>query len=97
MKPDGSLGLAAWSDSDYAGLYKVDPMEDETSAQSRMGYIIKLGGCMLTCKSQLISSICLATAEAEYYSLSQCLRAMIPIRSTLEELTSNLRVTEVLR
>jgi hypothetical protein len=57
-----------------------------------MGYIIKLGGCMLVCKSQLISSICLATAEAEYYSLSHCLRALIPIKRTLEELANNLEL-----
>ena len=43
-------------------------------------------------KSQLIQPICLATAEAEYYSLSHCLRTLIPIRRTLEELTRNLRV-----
>jgi len=43
------------------------------------------------------SSICLATAEAEYYSLSHCLRALIPIRRTLEELVANLGVSHDLR
>ncbi|CAB9518123.1 expressed unknown protein [Seminavis robusta] len=37
-----------------------------------MGYIISLGGCPLVWKSKLLSSVCLATAEAEYYSLSHC-------------------------
>jgi hypothetical protein len=62
-----------------------------------MGYIIKLGGCMLVCKSQLISSICLATDEAEYFSLSHCLRGLIPIKRTLEELTTNLGLSLELR
>jgi hypothetical protein len=59
--------------------------------------IIKLGGCMLACKSQLISSICLTTAEAEYKSLSHCLRARIPIKRTLIELASNLGLSVELK
>ena len=97
MNPDGTLELNSHSDSDMAGLYKTEPMEDPNSARSRMGYIIFLGGCPLIWKSQLISSICLATAEAEYYSLSRCLRALIPIRRTLEELVDKLGIDSTLR
>lgn len=97
MKPDGTLSLNCMSDADFAGLYKVDPHEDVSSAQSRMGYIISLGGCPLVWKSQLISSVCLATAEAEYYSLSHCLRTLIPIRRVLEELCKNLKLPLELR
>ena len=82
MTPDGTLALDCYSDSDFCGLFKVDPIEDKSSAKSRMGYVIKLGGCPLVWKSQLISCVCLATAEAEYYSLSHCLRALLPIRRT---------------
>ena len=92
MKPDGTLALNCWSDADFAGLYKVDPLEDVSSAKSRMGYLIKLGGCIVAAKSQLISCVCLATAEAEYYSLSNCLRVLLPIRRTLEEMATNLEV-----
>ena len=97
MKPNGTLELNSHSDSDLAGLYKTDPMEDPNSARSRMGYIISLGGCPLVWKSQLIGSICLATAEAEYYSLSRCLRTLIPIRRTLEEVVAALGINETLR
>jgi hypothetical protein len=97
VRPDGTLSLDCSSDSDFAGLYQVDPMEDLSSAKSRMGFIIKLGGCPLVWKSQLIPSICLATAEAEYYSLSHCLRVLLPIRRTLEELAINLDMPTELR
>jgi Reverse transcriptase (RNA-dependent DNA polymerase) len=90
MKPDGTLTLTSHADSDFAGLFKVDPAEDKSSAKSRMGYIISLGGCMLVTKSQLIEPACLSTTEAEYYSLSSCLKALIPIKRTLEELAHNL-------
>ena len=62
-----------------------------------MGYIISLAGCPLVWKSQLIGCICLATAEAEHYSLSRCLRALIPIRRTLAELVENLGISSSLR
>ena len=92
MQPDGTLALNCWSDADFAGLYNVDPPEEASSARSRMGYLIKLGGCVIVSKSQLISCVCLATAEAEYYSLSHCLRVLLPIRRTLEELARYLEV-----
>jgi hypothetical protein len=92
MKPDNTLALDSHSDADFAGLYKVDPMEDPSSAKSRMGYVIKLSGCPLIWRSQLIDSTCLATTEAEYYSLSHCLRTLIPIRRLLEELADNLEL-----
>ena len=40
----------------------------------------------------MISSICLATTEAECYSLSHCLQVLLPICCTLEELATNLGV-----
>jgi hypothetical protein len=92
MRPNGTLQINCYSDADFSGLYGSDPNQEESSAKSRMGYIISMGGCPLVWKSQLIQPICLATAEAEYYSLSHCLRTLIPIRRTLEELTHNLRV-----
>ena len=85
------------SDSDFAGLWNVDPPEDKDSARSRMGYIITLGGCTIAIKSKLIESICLATTEAEYYSLSHCLRALIPIRRLLEETADNVGVSPEIR
>ena len=92
VTPTGKLTLDCWSDSDFAGLYNYDPPEDASSAKSRMACIIKLRGCPLVVKSQLISSICLATAQAEYYSLSHCLRAMLPIRRVLEEIDEKLKI-----
>jgi hypothetical protein len=62
-----------------------------------MGYIISLGGCPLVWKSQLISCITLATAESEYYSLSRCLRTLIPIIRILQDTTEILQVPEPTR
>ncbi|CAB9527592.1 Retrovirus-related Pol polyprotein from transposon [Seminavis robusta] len=90
MRPDGTLSISSMSDSDFAGLYNVDPVDDVSSAKSRMGYIISLGGCPLVWKSKVLSSVCLATAEAEYYCLSHCLRVLLPIREVLKEIVEHL-------
>lgn len=39
--------------------------------------------------------ICLSTAEAEYYALSQAMHAPIPVRSLLKEICTAIKVTDL--
>ena len=80
-----SFGISAYPDSDFAGLFQRDPDDSPSSAKSRSGYVIKFCACPLLWKSQLQPSIALSTSESEYYSLSQCIRSLLPIRSILLE------------
>ena len=80
-----TYGLTSFPDSDFAGLYKRDPDDSPSSANSRSGYIIKFCSCPLQWKSQLRPTIALSTSESEYYSLSQSMRALLPIKSLLLE------------
>ena len=96
-KPTSALKLDCFVDADFAGLYRVEKDESVDSAKSRSGYIIKLGGCPLICKSQLIPTICLSTAESEYYSLSQSMRALLPIQGLLTEFMRQVDVPANLR
>ena len=86
VKPNGNLNIEAYVDSDFGGLYGRDPDLDESSAKSRMGYIIKLSGCPLIWKSQLLPEITVSTLESEYSSCSLCLRAVLPLRRLLVEI-----------
>jgi hypothetical protein len=90
VRPTGSLDLDAFCDADFAGLYGKEPDTEPTAAKSRMGYIIKLGGCPLVWKSQLITEITLSTAESEYAALSSCMRVLIPVRRLLIELLNGI-------
>mgnify|MGYP000857262147 FL=1 len=96
-KPNSAIKLDCYVDADFAGLYKVEADESINSAKSRSGYIIKLGGCPLIWKSQLIPTICLSTAESEYYSLSQSMRALLPIQSLVSEFMERVEVPAHLR
>ncbi|KAI2499447.1 hypothetical protein MHU86_15031 [Fragilaria crotonensis] len=78
VKPTGTLNLDCYVDADFAGLHGRDPDRSPTSAKSRTGYIITLGGCPILWKSHLQSEISLSTLEAEYSALSSAMRTLLP-------------------
>ena len=71
--------LRCYVDADFAGLYKIEPAEDATSAKSRTGFIIFLGPCPLIWKSYLQTEVSLSTLEAEYSALSAATRVVLPL------------------
>ena len=97
VKQPHEMKLETYCDVDFYGLHRHDPDQSITSAKSRSGYIVKLAGCPLIWKSQLMHSIALSTAEAEYYSLSLAMRALLPLRSFLLEITTHVRMPPELR
>jgi hypothetical protein len=84
VKPTNTLQLDCYVNADFAGLYKRDPDASPTSAKSRLGFIISLGG-PLVWHSQLQLEISLSTLESEYSSLLQAMRTLLPICSLLLE------------
>jgi Reverse transcriptase (RNA-dependent DNA polymerase). len=92
IRRSDKLSLECFCDADFAGLYNHEPHHLSSSVMSRGAYIIKLSGCPLIWKSQLMPSICLSTAEAEYYSLSNALRALIPAKRLIEEMVKMLEL-----
>ena len=91
-----AIKLDCFADAAFAGLLKVEDGKSVDNAKSRAGYIIKLGGCTLVGKSELIPTICLSTAKSEYYSLSQSMRALLPIQSLVSEFMTLVNVPELL-
>ncbi|KAI2508990.1 hypothetical protein MHU86_5366 [Fragilaria crotonensis] len=92
VKPTGTLNLDCYVDADFAGLHGRDPDRSPTSAKSRTGYIITLGGCPILWKSHLQSEISLSTLEAEYSALSSAMRTLLPLRSMLQEVASGIKL-----
>jgi hypothetical protein len=92
VKPDGTLNLTCHVDADFAGLYHSEPDSIDTSAKSRMGYIIRLGGCPLLWKSKLILRIVLSTAKSEYFALQNAMQSVVHLRRLLLEITTVLAV-----
>ena len=78
--------LDAYCDADFAGLWGSEAADDPTCVKSRTGYVIMYEGCPVIWKSKLQSLIALSTMEAEYISLSMCMRDLIPLRRVLQDL-----------
>ena len=93
VKPNGTRDLDTWCDADFAGLYKRDPDTNPSSVKSRGAFIIFLSNVPLFWKTQLHSEITLSTTEAEYATLSMCLRTLLPIRHLLLQVTQALDVS----
>ncbi|KAI2511264.1 hypothetical protein MHU86_3046 [Fragilaria crotonensis] len=90
VTPTGDLSLDCYVDADFAGLHGRDPDHSDTSAKSRTGYIITLGGCPILWKSQLQTEISLSTLESEYSALSASMRTLLPLRDLLGEICKEL-------
>ena len=92
VRPTGDLTIDCYVDADFVGLHGRDPDYSPTSAKSRTGYIITLGGCPILWKSQLQTEISLSTLESEYSALSASMRTLLPLRAMLKEIVNALRL-----
>ncbi|KAI2513951.1 hypothetical protein MHU86_335 [Fragilaria crotonensis] len=92
VRPTGDLSIDCYVDADFAGLHGRDPDYEPSSAKSRTGYIITLGGCPILWKSKLQTEISLSTLESEYSALSASMRTLLPLRSLLSEVIAALRL-----
>ena len=87
MKPNKSKSLEVYADADFSGnWYKPTAADDASTAKSRSGYLVLYAGCPIIWSSRLQTQVALSTTEAEYISLSQSLREVIPIINLLKEL-----------
>jgi hypothetical protein len=75
---NGSVGLEAYTDADYAGSI-VD-------RRSTTGYCTFLGGNLVTWKSKKQSVVSRSSAEAEFRSMAQGICELLWLKSILEDL-----------
>ena len=80
------LRVDCYVDADFSGLFGRDPSSESSSAKSRTGFIIQIGGFPVVWLSKLQSCISLSTTEAEYAALSHVMRIIGPMRKLLLEI-----------
>ena len=83
-KFDTTKGIDVYADADFAGGQFNFNSHELGSALSQTGYIIKFANCPVCWVSKLQIEVALSTTEAEYISLSQSTRDLLPIRNTFE-------------
>ena len=92
MYPRNDKGLECFVDADFAGGWSTNESDDLASVYSRTGYIIKYKNCLILWASKLQYKISLSTTEAEYISLSQTIREIIPMMEHLKQLEKTLNI-----
>jgi hypothetical protein len=75
-------------DADFAGSWTINTSQNPSSVRSCSGYVITYASCPILWSSKLQTETALSTLEAEYISLSQSLRHLIPLHSILQEISS---------
>lgn len=75
---DSTVVLKAWTDADWG--------RDHDNRRSRSGYIVTLNDAPVLWRSKQQTATALSTTEAEFYSLSLCVREVIWLRMLLTEL-----------
>ena len=79
LKPQKSLNVDLYVDSDFAGLWNTEDQMDPTSVKSRSGWIFTIGGSPIAWVSKLQQEIALSTMEAEYVDLSMSMKDLLPL------------------
>ena len=76
---DGQLRMMAYADAEFGSL-------DQATRRSAGGYCVKLAGALIDwgCRFHRITSQ--STAESEYYTLSDCVNALLHLRQLFAEL-----------
>jgi hypothetical protein len=87
FKPDPKKGFKCYCDADFSGNWNREfaPANPSTT-KSQSGWIIFYAGCPISLASKLQSQIALSTTEAEYITMSQALRDIIPVKNLLQEM-----------
>jgi hypothetical protein len=82
-----SSELECYSDADFAGNWNTQEAEhNDSTEQSRTGYVIRYAGFLLIWGSRLQTEIALSSTESENISLSQSLRDVIYIIDLITEM-----------
>ena len=92
MYPKNDKVLECLVDADFAGGWLTNESYDPASVYSCAGYIIKYRDFPILWASKLQSEISLSTTEADYISLSQEMREIIPMMEHLEQLDKTLNI-----
>lgn len=80
-------GLVGYVDSDYAG--------DLDKRRSLTGYVFTIGGCAVSWKASLQTTVALSTTEAEYMAISEACKEAIWLRNLYGELCGNTSSTKI--
>jgi hypothetical protein len=85
--------MEMFADADFAGLWGAEKPTDSTSAESRSGNLITIGGTPVIWSSKMQTEIAPSTCEAEYIALSTAMKVLLPLRELFKSLSEALKIS----
>jgi hypothetical protein len=85
IKPTSNIGIDAFPDADFAGLYGYEDNNDPLCVFSRTGYVINVADCPIYWSSKLQTETATSTMEAEIIAFGSCCRGLFPIIALVDE------------
>ena len=80
--------LDLYAESDFAGLFQSDDVQDHISVKSWSGILLNFGNLPIHWSSKLQTEIAYSTLKSEYMSLSQGMRELAITRQLVQELNT---------
>ncbi|KAG8472960.1 hypothetical protein CXB51_035039 [Gossypium anomalum] len=80
-------GLIGYVDADFAG--------DLDRKRSLTGYVFTIGGCAISWKATLQTTVALSTTEAEYMAITEACKEAIWLKGLFSELNEDLQISTV--
>jgi hypothetical protein len=87
--PDPDKGFKCYCDANFSGLWKKQFARcDPSTSKSRSGWVVFYAGCPIIWASclQTQTQVALSTTEAEYITMSQSLKDVLPIMFLIQEM-----------
>jgi len=87
FQTDPDKGFECYCDADFSGLWnKQFACHDLSTAKSRSGWVVFYADCPIIWASKLQTQVALSTTEAEYITMLQSLRNILPIMFLIQEM-----------
>jgi hypothetical protein len=86
IKPTSTIGINAYLDADFAGLYGYEDNNNPVCVHSRTGYVITIANCPIFWSSKLQTETAISTMEAEIIALGSCCCKLLPIIGLVDEI-----------
>ncbi|KAG8502990.1 hypothetical protein CXB51_000989 [Gossypium anomalum] len=80
-------GVIGYVDADFAG--------DLNRRRSLIGYIFTIGGCAISWKATLQTTVTLSTTEAKYMAISEACKEAIWLKGLFSELNEDLQISTI--
>ena len=92
FNPSKKLVVDCYSETDFAGIWGHEDLQDPICTRSRTGFVVTFVNCRLLWMSKLQTEITLCTLHSDYVAFSYSVRALLSLKSLIKKEIDNLGI-----